>query len=128
MATLTEAEATAYRAPVRESPAAMARWCLDNLGQRISAVGLGLSDASLVRRYARAQGPRARSARRAYGSSTASRAWWAGYTERHYAHLAATIRAVNASDVTQRHKPSEPCRTRRVRAIVSTMGRGERGR
>ena len=50
------------------------------------------------------------------------------YTEHHYAHLAATIRAVNASDVTQRHKPSEPCRSRRVNAIVSTNGRGERGR
>lgn len=56
MATLTEAEATAYRASVRESPARMARWCLDNLGQRVSAVGLGLSDASLIRRYARGDG------------------------------------------------------------------------
>ena len=56
MATLTEAEATAYRASVRESPAQMARWCLDNLGQRVSAVGLGLADASLLRRYARGEG------------------------------------------------------------------------
>ncbi|MHB1527673.1 MAG: hypothetical protein ACYCZN_15615 [Candidatus Dormibacteria bacterium] len=56
MAMLTEAEATVYRASVRESPAQMARWCLDNLGQRISAVGLGLGDASLVRRYARGDG------------------------------------------------------------------------
>jgi hypothetical protein len=56
MATLTESEATAYRASVRESPAQMARWCLDNLGQRVSAVGLGLADASLLRRYARGEG------------------------------------------------------------------------
>ena len=56
MATVIEAEATAYRASVRESPAQMARWCLDNLGQRVSAVGLGLSDASLLRRYARGEG------------------------------------------------------------------------
>jgi hypothetical protein len=34
----------------------MARWCLDNLGQRVSAVGLGLTDASLLRRYARGDG------------------------------------------------------------------------
>ena len=56
MTTLTEAEATAYRASVRESPARMARWCLDNLGQRVSAASLGLADASLMRRYARRQG------------------------------------------------------------------------
>jgi hypothetical protein len=56
MTTVTEAEATAYRASVREAPAQMARWCLDNLGQRVSAVGLGLSDASLLRRYSRGDG------------------------------------------------------------------------
>jgi uncharacterized protein (DUF2384 family) len=56
MATLTEAEATAYRASVCESPACMARWCLDNLGQRVSTASLGLTDASLLRRYARRQG------------------------------------------------------------------------
>lgn len=55
MATLTEAEATAYRAVVRESPAQMTGWCLDNLGQRVSAIGLGLGDASLLRRYARGE-------------------------------------------------------------------------
>lgn len=56
MATLTETEAVAYRASVREPPVPIARWCLDNLGQRITAVGLGLTDASLVRRYARGDG------------------------------------------------------------------------
>lgn len=56
MATVTENEAVAYRASVREPPALIARWCLDNLGQRITAVGLGLADASLVRRYARGEG------------------------------------------------------------------------
>lgn len=56
MTVLAHAEAAAYRASVRETPASMARWLLDNLGQQISTVGLGLKDASLVRRYARGQG------------------------------------------------------------------------
>ena len=56
MAISTEAEATAHRASVRESPTQMVRWCLDNLGQRVSTVGLGFTDASLLRRYARAEG------------------------------------------------------------------------
>ena len=56
MAALAQVEASAYRASVRESPAAMARWMLDNLGQRITTAGLGLKDASLVRRYARGDG------------------------------------------------------------------------
>ncbi len=56
MAVLAQVEATAYRASVRESPSAMARWLLDNLGQRITTAALGLKDASLVRRYARGDG------------------------------------------------------------------------
>ena len=56
MTTVTEFEAAAYRASVRERPADMARWLLDNLGQRVTTVGLGLKDASLVRRYARDDG------------------------------------------------------------------------
>jgi hypothetical protein len=53
---LAQAEAVAYRSSVRDTPAVMARWLLDNLGQRIATVGLGLADASLVRRYARGDG------------------------------------------------------------------------
>jgi uncharacterized protein (DUF2384 family) len=56
MTKLAEAEAIAYRASVCDSPAQMARWCLDNLGQRVTTAGLGLTDSSLVRRYARHQG------------------------------------------------------------------------
>lgn len=33
------------------SPQQMARWCLGNVGQRESAVGLGLTDAGILRRY-----------------------------------------------------------------------------
>lgn len=56
MTALAQVEATAYRASVRETPSAMARWLLDNLGQRITTASLGLKDASLVRRYARGDG------------------------------------------------------------------------
>ena len=55
MTKLAEAEAIAYRASVCDSPAQMARWCLDNLGQRVITAGLG-SHSSPVRRYARHQG------------------------------------------------------------------------
>jgi hypothetical protein len=56
MTALTQVEATAYRASVCESPACMARWCLDNLGQRVSTASLGLTDASLLCRHARRHG------------------------------------------------------------------------
>jgi hypothetical protein len=55
VSTTDQVEAVAYRASLRERPPQMARWLLDHVGQRIATVGLGLADASVVRRYARDQ-------------------------------------------------------------------------
>lgn len=48
MTVLAQAEAAAYRSSVCEAPATMACWLLDNLGQQIATVGLGLKGASLI--------------------------------------------------------------------------------
>lgn len=45
-------EAAAYRESVQHDVAHMSRWLLEHVGQRITAVALGLSDASVVRQYA----------------------------------------------------------------------------
>lgn len=65
MAAVEQVEDAAYRGSVRDDTAVIARWLLDHLGQRITTVGLGLRDASVVRRYARGevQPPQERAAR-----------------------------------------------------------------
>lgn len=55
VAPLDQVEDAAYRASVRDDTAAIARWLLDHLGQRVTTVGLGLRDASVARRYARGE-------------------------------------------------------------------------
>lgn len=55
VAPVDQAEDAAYRASVRDDTAAIARWLLDHLGQRVTTVGLGLRDASVARRYARGE-------------------------------------------------------------------------
>lgn len=46
------AEAQIYRSSVQEDLSAVARWLLDNLGQRVASVGIGLGDSTMIRRYA----------------------------------------------------------------------------
>lgn len=55
VAPVDQVEDAAYRASVRDDTAAIARWLLDHLGQRVTTVGLGLRDASVARRYARGE-------------------------------------------------------------------------
>lgn len=55
VAAIDQVEDGAYRASVRDDTAAIARWLLDHLGQRITTAGLGLRDASVTRRYARGE-------------------------------------------------------------------------
>lgn len=55
VAAVDQVEAAAYRASIRDDTAVMTRWLLDHLGQRITTVGLGLRDASVIRRYARGE-------------------------------------------------------------------------
>jgi len=69
--TFTEAEATAYRASARDSPAQMARWRQDNLGQRVSAVGsTPPTRASCAVTPAETRGAREPSVKSGFGSST----------------------------------------------------------
>jgi len=69
--TFTEAEATAYRASARDSPVQIARWCLDNLGQRVSAVGsTPPTRASCAVTPAETRGVREPSVKSGFGSST----------------------------------------------------------
>lgn len=44
-------EAAAYRDSVRKELSFLATWLLEHIGQRIAAVALGLSDASMLHRY-----------------------------------------------------------------------------
>lgn len=48
-------ETAAYRASIKEDLPAVTRWVLENLGQRIAAVALGLRNASMVWQYARGE-------------------------------------------------------------------------
>ena len=50
-AEIEKLEATAYRDSVKLDLPTVTSWLLDHVGQRISAVALGLSDASMLRRY-----------------------------------------------------------------------------
>lgn len=53
MATVAVAqlEAAAYKDSVKQDLPALTTWLLEHVGQRITAVALGLSDASMLRRY-----------------------------------------------------------------------------
>ena len=48
---LEQLEATAYRDSVKQNLSELTSWLLEHIGQRITAVALGLSDASMLRRY-----------------------------------------------------------------------------
>lgn len=50
-AQLEQLEATAYRESVKQDLSELTAWLLEHVGQRITAVALGLSDASMLRRY-----------------------------------------------------------------------------
>lgn len=50
-AQIEQLEATAYRESVKQDLPTLTSWLLDHVGQRITAVALGLSDASMLRRY-----------------------------------------------------------------------------
>lgn len=50
-AATAQLEATAYRESVKQNLPKLTSWLLKNIGQRITAVALGLSDASMLRRY-----------------------------------------------------------------------------
>lgn len=49
-AEIEQLEATAYRDSLRDLPK-LTSWLLEHIGQRITAVALDLSDASMLRRY-----------------------------------------------------------------------------
>ncbi len=51
MAQLQQVEATAYRESVKSDLAELSGWLLKHIGQRVTAVGLGLADASMLHRY-----------------------------------------------------------------------------
>ena len=44
-------EAVAYRESVKQDVSKLTAWLLEHIGQRITAVALGLSDATMLRRY-----------------------------------------------------------------------------
>lgn len=50
-AQIEKLEAIAYRDSIKEDLPKLTTWLLEHLGQRITAVALGLSDASMLRRY-----------------------------------------------------------------------------
>ena len=50
-AQIEQLEANAYRDSVRQDLRKLTLWLLDHIGQRITTVALGLSDASMLRRY-----------------------------------------------------------------------------
>lgn len=48
---VAQLEAAAYKDSVKQDLSELTSWLLEHVGQRISAVALGLSDASMLRRY-----------------------------------------------------------------------------
>lgn len=50
-AQIEQLEANAYRDSVKQDLPKLTLWLLDHIGQRVTAVALGLSDASMLRRY-----------------------------------------------------------------------------
>ena len=51
MAEISKLEASAYHDSVKQDLSKLTSWLLEHIGQRIAAVGLNLSDASMLRRY-----------------------------------------------------------------------------